>query len=244
MDRSYHLAQIKYLLMLRWRRFCRHTSVIEKLYPHYKDQMSYLTSEYEDTIQRARRLSVSREKLLTNRGNTANLLTQEDIIIYLRWLICHLHSVHTVNDFLRVLHYIPACERKDKEPQSKMCEEASHKTQHVDGVSSRAIPLHTVHPEEFLPELQALIDYFHLPYDTRKLKTTADEMELFSMVWRESREIFRQQDEMKTFLQYDGTKVKQSQWGRKNPSQALRKEANWIPFIEPPLKDLLEVEGQ
>lgn len=35
-DRSYHLAQIKYLLMLRWRRFCRHTSIIEKLYPHYK----------------------------------------------------------------------------------------------------------------------------------------------------------------------------------------------------------------
>ncbi|XP_054862009.1 putative uncharacterized protein C6orf183 isoform X3 [Amphiprion ocellaris] len=36
MDRSYHLAQIKYQLMLRWRRFCRHTGVIEKLYPHYK----------------------------------------------------------------------------------------------------------------------------------------------------------------------------------------------------------------
>uniref|UniRef100_A0A3Q3EJL4 Coiled-coil domain containing 162 n=1 Tax=Labrus bergylta TaxID=56723 RepID=A0A3Q3EJL4_9LABR len=35
-ERSYHLAQIKYLLMLRWKRFCRHTSVIEKLYPHYK----------------------------------------------------------------------------------------------------------------------------------------------------------------------------------------------------------------
>ncbi|XP_045918463.1 putative uncharacterized protein C6orf183 isoform X3 [Micropterus dolomieu] len=35
-DRSCHLAQIKYLLMLRWRRFCRHTSITEKLYPHYK----------------------------------------------------------------------------------------------------------------------------------------------------------------------------------------------------------------
>lgn len=35
-DRSYHLAQIKYLLMLRWRRFCRHSGVIETLYPHYK----------------------------------------------------------------------------------------------------------------------------------------------------------------------------------------------------------------
>ncbi|KAF7657999.1 hypothetical protein LDENG_00019460, partial [Lucifuga dentata] len=35
-DRSYQLAQVKYLLMLRWRRFCRHTDVLEKLYPYYK----------------------------------------------------------------------------------------------------------------------------------------------------------------------------------------------------------------
>lgn len=141
-DRSYHLAQIKYLLMLRWRRFCRHTSVIEKLYPHYKvtipkinmllywydlsdgdikfackhlsglselsdlfslqDQVSYLMSEYEDAVQRARRLSASREKILSGRGNSANLLTQDDMAIYLRWLVCHLHSVQPVHNFLRV----------------------------------------------------------------------------------------------------------------------------------------------
>uniref|UniRef100_UPI0037E99645 uncharacterized protein n=1 Tax=Semicossyphus pulcher TaxID=241346 RepID=UPI0037E99645 len=229
MDRSFHLAQIKYLLMLRWRRFCRHTSIIEKLYPHYKDQVSYLTSEYEDTVQRARRLSASREKILTGRGNLTNLLTQDDVIVYLRWLVCHLHSVKSIHSFLRVLHYIPACERKDKEPQSKVQEETSPKTQHTDRL---AVPLHTVHLEEFLPELQALIDYFHLSYDTKKLKTTADEMELFSTVWREFREIFRQQEEMKTFPQYDGSEVKRSQWGRKSPSQALKKEANWIPFIQ------------
>lgn len=43
-DRSYHLAQIRYLLMLRWRRFCRHASVIEKLYPHYKVAMCKRTA--------------------------------------------------------------------------------------------------------------------------------------------------------------------------------------------------------
>ncbi|XP_059209492.1 putative uncharacterized protein C6orf183 [Centropristis striata] len=228
-DRAYHLAQIKYLLMLRWRRFCRHTSVIEKLYPHYKDQVSRLTSEYEDAVQRARRLSVSREKILTGRGNTANLLTQDDVLIYLRWLVCHLHSVHTIHNFLGVLHYIPVCERKDKEP--KLHEETSHKAQHVDGISGLAdnVPLHTVHLEEFLPELQTLIAHFHLSYDSRKLRSTADEMELFSLVWREFRTIFRQQEQKKTFPQYDGTEVRQSQWGRKSGC-ALRKEANWIPF--------------
>ncbi|XP_073339210.1 uncharacterized protein [Pagrus major] len=229
-DRSYHLAQIKYLLMLRWRRFCRHSGVIETLYPHYKDQVSYLTCEYEDAVQRARRLSVSRDKILTGRGNAANLLTQDDVVIYLRWLVCHLHSVQTVHNFLRVLHYIPACERKE-EPQSKVYEGTSHKTQHAAGAADN-VPLHTVHLEEFLPELQALIAHFHLSHDPQKLRTTADEMELFSTVWREFRTVFRQQEQMKTFPQYDGTEVKQSQWGRKSASLALRKEADWIPFIQ------------
>ncbi|XP_071354884.1 uncharacterized protein [Trachinotus anak] len=230
-DRSYHLAQVKYLLMLRWRRFCRHTSVIEKLYPAHKDQVSYLTSEYEDAVQRARRLSASREKILTGRGNPANPLTQDDVVIYLRWLVCHLHSVQTIHNFLRVLHYIPACERKDKEVQPAATkEETSHQTQHTD--AGENVPLLSVHLEEFLPELQSLISYFHLSYDTRKLRTTADEMELFSTVWREFRTIFRRQEQMKTFPQFDGTEVKESQWGRKSASMALRKEANWIPFIQ------------
>ncbi|XP_034531295.1 putative uncharacterized protein C6orf183 [Notolabrus celidotus] len=229
-DRSYHLAQIKYLLMLRWRRFCRHTSVIEKLYPHYKDQMLYLTNEHEDAVQRARRLSTSREKILTGRGNTTELLTQDDVLIYLRWLVCHLHCVQTVHNFLRVLHYIPACERKDEQPE--VYKETSHETQHSDGISRSAVPLYSAQLEEFQPELQGLMDYFDLSYDTQKLRTTADEMELFCMVWREFRQIFRQQEEMKTFPQSDCSEVKQSQWGRKSACQALRKEANWIPFIQ------------
>lgn len=44
------------------------------------------------------------------------------------------------------------------------------------------VPMHTVHLEEFLPELKALIAHFHLSYDTGKLRSTADEMELFSVV--------------------------------------------------------------
>ncbi|KAM8736120.1 uncharacterized protein AB9X84_021648 [Acanthopagrus schlegelii] len=228
-DRSYHLAQIKYLLMLRWRRFCRHSGVIETLYPHYKDQVSYLTREYEDAVQRARRLSASRDNILTGRGNAASLLAQDDVVIYLRWLVCHLHSVHTVHNFLRVLHYIPACEREE-EAQSKVDEGTSH----AAGVPGPAdtVPLHTVHLEEFLPELQALIAHFHLPHDPQNLRTTADEMELFSTVWREFRTVFRQQEQMKTFPQYDGSEVKQSQWGRTSAGLAVRKEADWIPFIQ------------
>lgn len=67
-----------------------------------QDQVSHLTSEYEDAVQRARRLSASREKILTGRGNPANLLTQDDVVIYLRWLVCHLHSAQPIHNFLRV----------------------------------------------------------------------------------------------------------------------------------------------
>ncbi|KAL3968597.1 granzyme K [Sarotherodon galilaeus] len=222
-DRSYQLAQIRYLLMLRWRRFCRHASVIEKLYPHYKDQMSYITREYQDAVQRARRLSASREKMLTGRGNPVSLLTQDDVVIYLQWLVCHLHSVQPIHNFLRVLHYVPMCERKDEAPG----QEILHETQQAD-----RLPLHTVHLEQFMPELESLLAYFHLPYDTGNLKTTADEMELFSMVWREFKAIFRQQEQMKTFPPYDGTDVRESQWGRKSANMAVCKEANWIPFIQ------------
>ncbi|XP_071380611.1 putative uncharacterized protein C6orf183 [Centroberyx affinis] len=225
-DRSYHLAQVKYLLMLRWRRFCRHTGVIEQLYPHYKDQVSYLMQEYEDAVQRARRLAVTREKILTGRGNAINLVTQDDVVIYLRWLVCHLHSVKTIHNFLRVLHYIPACERNNKESQANFT-----KDRRTAGLADD-VPIHTVKLEEFRPELQSLVSYFHLHYDTLNIRTTADEMELFSMVKLEFRTIFRKQELMKTFLQYDGTEVRESEWGRKSDSMALKKQASWIPFIQ------------
>ncbi len=35
-DQAYKLARCKYQLMLRWRRFGRHSAVLEKLYPQYK----------------------------------------------------------------------------------------------------------------------------------------------------------------------------------------------------------------
>lgn len=158
-----------------------------------------------------------------------------------------------------MLHYIPACERKEREQNDE--------SSGFQGQTNN-VPLHTVHLEEFLPELQALIAHFGLSYDVQKLRNAADEMELFSMVtslslstitgrqlpyevgsrqavalhlshqvWREFRTVFRQQEQMKTFPQYDGTQVKQSQWGRSSAGLALRKEANWIPHIQVGVKN-------
>ncbi|XP_038865068.1 putative uncharacterized protein C6orf183 [Salvelinus namaycush] len=250
-DRCYQLAQIKYLLMLRWRRFCRHSHIIEQLYPFYKAQVSNLVSEYEDAVQRARRLAVSREKVLTGRGNPINAVTQEDVTIYLTWLVCHLHASKTIHHFLTVIHYIPASEKRDKDYSELLRKSPSSSPVLIESVHTSSedkdqvfpglegmfrlanqVPMHTVKLEEFLPELQSLVSYFRLPYDTQNIRNTAEEMELFSMISKEFRVIFRQQEVMKTFLQYDGTEAVEGQWGRKRSTMALRKNANWIPYIQ------------
>ncbi|XP_034153329.1 uncharacterized protein si:ch73-242m19.1 [Esox lucius] len=247
-DQCYQLAQVKYQLMLRWRRFCRHSHIIEQLYPFYKAQLSHLISAYEDAVQRARRLAVSREKALTGHGNPISYVTLGDVSIYLTWLVCHLHARKTIHHFLRVIHYIPASERRDEQLLRKFPstsselvesvntskEDKEHILPGLEGFQKLAdgVLIHTVRLEGFLPELQNLISYFHLPYNTQNIRNTADEMELFSMVLREFRVLFRKQEEMKTFLQYDGTEAVEGQWGRKRSSLALRKIANWIPYIQ------------
>ncbi|RXM28684.1 Coiled-coil domain-containing protein 162 [Acipenser ruthenus] len=101
-DRISQLVQFKYLCMLRWRRFCQHSGIIEQLYPLYKKQLEYIMKEYDDTVQRARRLSVARESFLTEKGTPVNAVTQEDLVIYLQWLVCHLQSVKTIHNYLRI----------------------------------------------------------------------------------------------------------------------------------------------
>ncbi|XP_015211614.2 uncharacterized protein si:ch73-242m19.1 isoform X3 [Lepisosteus oculatus] len=281
-DRSYQLAQCKYQYMLRWRRFCRHSSIIEQLYPLYKKQVSRLMGEYEDAVQRARRLSVSRERVLTGSGNPINAVTPEDIVIYLQWLVCHLHSLKTIHSYLQVLQYVPVSEReKDtqrgvvpvdtaslRDPmssfsrlsarpntaQSRHCTSAgkspsppsypngsllmSFVSMPATGTSSEGffsehmeLPTHRKRLEEFESQLQQMISHFNIDYNTKDIKNTANEMELFSMVSREFRTVFKMQETMKTFPVYNSTDTGTEHWGKKKPSMALKKEATWIPFI-------------
>ncbi|KAJ8353274.1 hypothetical protein SKAU_G00208410 [Synaphobranchus kaupii] len=238
--------------MLRWRRFCRHSGIIEQLYPLYKKQVAQLMGEYEDAVQRARRLAFSREKALTGRGNPINAVTQEDMVIYLQWLVCHLHSVKTIHCFLRELQHLPAYERigGDSSESGAPAEapEQRESTTQVPGPRGATPPQpcnsantglsaevtevlkHTVRPEEFGPQLQNLVSHFNILYNVQEMKSAADEMELLGMVSSEFRSIFRKQEEMKTFLVYGSTEATEKHWG-KNGSTALKKEDNWTPFI-------------
>lgn len=58
--------------------------------------------EYNDALQRAERLSVARENFLMGKSNPPNLVTQEDLTVYTKWLVCHLQSLRTVHQYLQV----------------------------------------------------------------------------------------------------------------------------------------------
>ena len=60
-------------------------------------------AEYNDCISRTQRLAAVRENYLD--GKSANSLLyvkQDDLLIYLRWLVCHLHSLKRFNQYMKV----------------------------------------------------------------------------------------------------------------------------------------------
>lgn len=58
--------------------------------------------EYQDCLQRARRLAVACETTLAGSDSAMSGVTMEDLLIYTRWLICMLHSVKGIHAFIRV----------------------------------------------------------------------------------------------------------------------------------------------
>lgn len=64
--------------------------------------LSQLTAEYADCLERARRLSVAKEALSTAGDFAAQSVKSDDLLIYLRWLICQHHAGKKVNQYLTV----------------------------------------------------------------------------------------------------------------------------------------------
>ena len=58
--------------------------------------------EYNDAVQRAARLSAARESFLTGKEKPVDVVTQEDLMIYTQWLVCHLHSPKGIHCFLQI----------------------------------------------------------------------------------------------------------------------------------------------
>ncbi|XP_068089464.1 putative uncharacterized protein C6orf183 [Hyperolius riggenbachi] len=245
-DRIQHLVRSKYLHMLRWKRFCRHTSVMEKCYPQYQEQVGYIMQEYSDAVQRAQRLAIAREHLITGQKNSIHLVTLEDLVIYLQWLICHLHSVKTIHSYIRTLQYLPISDLaetvveshyKDKECKSftefnSTTSYAQNTAEDQDWDNSEDLPQHETETQEIKPLLKTLLSNFKIDFDTEKIKNTASETELLSLVVSKFRSAFRKQQTMRTFPVYDSGMETNDGWGFRGPNMAFKKMANWLPFVK------------
>ncbi|XP_063773167.1 uncharacterized protein LOC134909816 isoform X2 [Pseudophryne corroboree] len=246
-DRIQQLIRSKYLHMLRWKRFCRHTGVMEQCYPQYQEQVGYIMKEYSDTVQRAQRLSIAREHVLTGQKNSIHLVTLEDLVIYLQWLICHLHSVKPIYNYIRSLQYLPTSELAEEVHKSYLNDNECHHLGGFGSVSLSAqdrtekavhkwedddLPQHQTETERIKPHLQHLLSAFRIEYDTNKLKSTANEMELLSLVVAKFRSTFSKQQTMRTFPMYDSGMETTDGWGFRGPCKAFKKTANWLQFVK------------
>ncbi|KAL4226305.1 hypothetical protein ACF0H5_014288 [Mactra antiquata] len=118
-SRIHQIIQCKYLHLLRWKRFCHGTSSMEALHPLYQKRMSHILSEYNDCVQRAHRLSVAREAYLSNQDYALSVIDIDDLLIYLRYLVCHLHSMKRFHQYLRVLQWTHILHKVEVAPPVK-----------------------------------------------------------------------------------------------------------------------------
>ena len=68
------------------------------LYPDF----SQIMSEYNDCLERCERLSEARQAYLLGTKNAVQLITTDDLLIYLRWFVWHQHSVKRFQQLARV----------------------------------------------------------------------------------------------------------------------------------------------
>ncbi|XP_028624884.1 uncharacterized protein LOC114622640 [Grammomys surdaster] len=250
-ERITQLGQSKYLHMLRWKRLCQTSKTMEELYPLYKKQVDYIMQELSDSVQRAERLSAARENCLMGKNNRPDLVTPEDLTIYTRWLVCHLHSLRTIHHYLQALQYLPVSKElrlADKqvsgftEENGKVCvtdlnaaspgplDPRGSEPGRTD--AAFVLPQHVTDRDDLKPQLRRLLSHFRIPYDVQKLRDSANEMELFSLVSQNFQSIFMEQQRMWTFPDYEAGRGEGQNQIMSGPTTTLKKRATWIPFVK------------
>jgi len=109
LDRISWCVHAKHSHLLRWKRFNEHSNAIENNYVNYKNRLGFILSEYNDSLQRSQRLSVARDTLLNN-GSCASVIQSvqvEDLLIYLRWLVCHFYAQKSFIQAMKTIEWLP-----------------------------------------------------------------------------------------------------------------------------------------
>ncbi|VDK35139.1 unnamed protein product [Taenia asiatica] len=94
------------------------------------------------------------------------------------------------------------------------------------------LPLHTNDLASIRPHLAIFVKAYGIDINIQTIRSAADEMELFAVINRNFRRLFLEQEEMLTFKTYDATSNNLERWGLDSPSHAMKKPANWLPFIK------------
>ncbi|XP_065909526.1 uncharacterized protein [Dysidea avara] len=106
-DQMSELVQLKHMFMVRWTRFSAHSQLVENVYKDFQQYMKYIMARYDDALHRARRLSAARDYLLANKSPPASLVQCDDVLIYLQWLVYHLHTTKMSSAYLTLIHWLP-----------------------------------------------------------------------------------------------------------------------------------------
>jgi hypothetical protein len=107
LSRVEQLIQCKCMHQMRWLRYSSNSQVMQRLQSHYQNRMHAVMLEYHDAVERARRLSTCMEQLLAGGSPSPSLVTQQDVLIYLRYLVTELHSLKEANAYLKIVQLLP-----------------------------------------------------------------------------------------------------------------------------------------
>ena len=109
MDKLSWAVHAKHAHLLRWKRFSEHTGAIEEMYVSFKNRIGYIFSDYNDSMQRVNRLNLVRESVLNTHSCVGALpaLQNEDILIYMRWLICNFYAQKTFIQTIKTIEWLP-----------------------------------------------------------------------------------------------------------------------------------------
>ncbi|CAC5397176.1 unnamed protein product [Mytilus coruscus] len=93
------------------------------LHQHFLERMQQLIQ------YRAQRLSEAKESMLCGGDGGIMCVKMEDMLIFLRWLVCHLHSLRTVHHYLRILKWIAVQYKAETAPPEKHKDDEEEQTQ-------------------------------------------------------------------------------------------------------------------
>jgi hypothetical protein len=232
------LTYAKTLHCVRWKRFCRQQIDFIQVEQQFKERSSRILAEFNDTLQRSQRLSTIRESLLLPSNTSAKNINQmpvvnDDYVAYIRYLVCHFRGqkyFDQLTELIRISHF-KFRTRLSTDTQTLTINLQPPISPFQTTTALYNVPTIDVEQKETLDKLNRLFQFYSLPLDISKIRTSGDEMELYANIIRYYRTIFLEQEKERPIIQYDSAKPKILAQSRQSSNCQLIKKSLWINFV-------------